>query len=787
MRSARVAPFNPSGAADDGDTTSSQRPRRSSSILSNMKRLLGGGDGRQNKHLDTVKGGTKALRSPGGTFIGRTLSGLRKRLRRSPSRKYSEEQAAQKAEAEELITAEVTNMCNLLFDAKTIDSSIKSRLLSSTQGNTTDELAGKFEKILKMLRMLSMSRSTMHLRAVSRLLDDYEVACADLNKDEKKLQEETEAGIQRQKKRQNRRKSMADHHRRLSTIQQAKPLSFHNVAENESAVQEAFEHLVDLENSGILDNTLAERAKVLVEQRDDGTILTILKHSNNDTALRTYLQYRRTKTEDKTMKDKRRFQLSTVLATELQERTSLMKKLTSSRDAARSCLNDLDLMMDGTASSHALNLSELEKAMSTNFSKIYSEILVTAKRVVERYGTARHGASAKEAARAEALQSNTAIDLSDPAIKSFVRIRPEKNPSQSCVNRISATTVKCVTESGEEMTSTVDHIFPEDITQSAVFRAVEPMVLCTLSGFNATIFAYGSTGSGKTFTIVGENNDGIIPRSCSRIFEECKKRELDGFEHHITVAYLELYREKLIDLLSKPIESTGGGTEDKDGAAVVDVLEGADGKARLIFAKDRGSSVPLESLVGPWVKCKTASDVMALHHKGSASRAVGKTDLNSHSSRSHSILMINISSEGPNGATSGILTLVDLAGSENVKQSNVHGKSLGEAKSNNKSLAALGNVLSLLADNNKNKDKKKKKNKSSEEEFIPYRSNKLTHLLRDTLGGNAHALMITAVRKASKFVGQTSVSLNFAERARSIQNAVERNVENADLIARTER
>ena len=150
--------------------------------------------------------------------------------------------------------------------------------------------------------------------------------------------------------------------------------------------------------------------------------------------------------------------------------------------------------------------------------------------------------------------------------------------------------------------------------------------------------------------------------------------------------------------------------------------------------------------------------------------------------------MINISSEGPNGATSGILTLVDLAGSENVKQSNVHGKSLGEAKSNNKSLAALGNVLSLLADNNKNKDKNNKKNKSrSSEEFIPYRSNKLTHLLRDTLGGNAHALMITAVRKASKFVGQTSVSLNFAERARSIQNAVERNVENADLIARTER
>merc|ERR1711871_1781392 len=100
-------------------------------------------------------------------------------------------------------------------------------------------------------------------------------------------------------------------------------------------------------------------------------------------------------------------------------------------------------------------------------------------------------------------------------------------------------------------------------------------------------------------------------------------------------------------------------------------------------------------------------------------RAVGRTDLNAHSSRSHSIMILHVQSEGAMGLTDGYLTLVDLAGSENVKQSNVAGQGLSEAQSNNQSLAALGNVLSLLADQNETKKK----------QFIPYRNNKLTHVL----------------------------------------------------------
>ena len=755
----------------------------------------------------------QGLRSPGGTFIGRTLSNLRKRLRRSPSRKFAEEEMERKASEAQKLTEEINQTACILFDAKVIDSAGKDRIINSTIGNSTKELVDHYEKIVKMIKMLNMSRSTMHMRALFRLIDEYEASKAKVNESERKTQQETQQGLQVQQQRKSRRTSMANHHRRLSTIgtgtqininsnsnsnllSNSKPSSFQNISENKMACKEALEHIIDLGNSQILDSVLVERATHLIEQHDEGTILTILKHSNNDGALRTYLQYRRTKTEDKEMKKKRHTQLSSTLNAELQERTSLMNHLTSGRDAARSMLNELDAMMSDDIL-QTFDESVLSNISTNKNNKWYQEIVVAGKKIAEKKGLSRHGGATKQAARADALQSNSAIDLSDPAIKSFVRIRPQPNNARPCIHRISSTTVKCGADmdkkeesKGKETSSinTVDHIFPENITQTQVFTAVEPMVLCTLSGYNATIFAYGSTGSGKTFTIVGENDDGLIPRSCSRIYEECRSRAMDGYEHVIKIAYLELYREKLVDLLSKPIQTSGGVHENQDNCTV-DILETSEGKTKLIYAKDRGSSVPLESLAGPWIECASASDVMALHRRGCKARAVGQTDLNAHSSRSHSILMMNITSEGPTGTTSGILTLVDLAGSENVKQSNVEGSSLSEAQSNNKSLAALGNVLSLLADKKKNQNNSKKdaKKDAKNELFIPYRSNKLTHLLRDTLGGNAHALMITAVRKSFQFLGQTQVSLHFAERARSIQNTIERNVENADLVARTER
>jgi hypothetical protein len=278
--------------------------------------------------------------------------------------------------------------------------------------------------------------------------------------------------------------------------------------------------------------------------------------------------------------------------------------------------------------------------------------------------------------------------------------------------------------------------------------------------------------------------DGLIPRSVSRIFEECRKRGNNGYEHVVEMCYFELYREKLIDLLTKGLSSdatTIAEQELLDQNCTVDILESSSGNNVFVYSKDRGKKdINLNNTAtavdgtpntmnGPWVKASSAAEVMALHRRGCQARAVGRTDLNEHSSRSHSILMLRITTEGINGTTTGLLTMVDLAGSENVKQSNVKDDLLSEAQSNNKSLAALGNVLSLLADQSKNKQK---------DTFIPYRSNKLTHLLKDTLGGNAHALMITAIRKGKDFTSQTNISLQFAERARSIQNLISRNVNN---------
>uniref|UniRef100_A0A7S2GTT1 Kinesin motor domain-containing protein n=1 Tax=Helicotheca tamesis TaxID=374047 RepID=A0A7S2GTT1_9STRA len=312
-----------------------------------------------------------------------------------------------------------------------------------------------------------------------------------------------------------------------------------------------------------------------------------------------------------------------------------------------------------------------------------------------------------------------------------------------------------------------DKVWGPETTQKAVYKDVEPMALSVVDGYNACIFAYGQTGSGKTYTMEGNRENkqyGISSRTIHKIFHLLSYREglhtkaamaeaaagedpadeVGGrFSFSIEVGMLEIYNDDVFDLLAN------SGKKDK-----VDIRRGSDGR------------VGVPNMTKQNVTC--LQDVLDLLEKGNKNRSVAATNLNEHSSRSHMVLNVQVTStvegEPPN---KGNLFLVDLAGSERVLKSEVVGKELDEAKHINKSLAALGNVMEAL-------DRKAS--------HVPYRDSKLTHLLQDSLGGNSRTMMVVTVCPTSNAYDETQCALKFATRVRRINlGTAQRNVTSKNL------
>ena len=227
------------------------------------------------------------------------------------------------------------------------------------------------------------------------------------------------------------------------------------------------------------------------------------------------------------------------------------------------------------------------------------------------------------------------------------------------------------------------------------------------AGYNVCVFAYGQTGSGKTFTMVGAPGmEGILPRAMRDIY--AKKAELAGeYDMNVKCYMLELYNDQLLDLL------VGHHVNEKD-RKKLEIKKDAKG---MIFVP--GSTVK---------ECPTLADLEECWRVGEGSRHVGSTKMNAGSSRSHLIvsMLIETINKQTGKAAVGKLSLIDLAGSERAGKTGATAERLREAQSINKSLSALGDVISAL---------------SSGESFIPYRNNKLTLLMSDSLGGNAKTLM----------------------------------------------
>lgn len=290
-----------------------------------------------------------------------------------------------------------------------------------------------------------------------------------------------------------------------------------------------------------------------------------------------------------------------------------------------------------------------------------------------------------------------------------------------------------------------DHVFDCSATQEQIFENTKFLVQSAVDGYNVCIFAYGQTGSGKTFTIYGsDGNPGLTPRATEELFK-ILQRDRNKFCFTLKAYMIELYQDTLVDLLLP-----------KHGK-----------RQKLEVKKDAKGLVVVENAT--MLTITSREELEAIVATGLEQRHTSGTQMNAESSRSHLILSVVVESTNlqTQVQVKGKLSFVDLAGSERIKKSGSAGEQLKEAQSINKSLSALGDVISAL---------------STETQHIPYRNHKLTMLMSDSLGGNAKTLMFVNISPADSNIDETHNSLSYATRVRSIVNDASKNTSSKEVI-----
>ncbi|XP_020550484.1 kinesin-like protein KIN-14I isoform X2 [Sesamum indicum] len=340
------------------------------------------------------------------------------------------------------------------------------------------------------------------------------------------------------------------------------------------------------------------------------------------------------------------------------------------------------------------------------------------------------------------------------SIRVYCRVRPFL-PGQfdylSTVDHIEEGTISINTlaKNGKARKSfNFNKVFGPSATQEEVFSDTQPLIRSVLDGYNVCIFAYGQTGSGKTYTMTGpkeltDQSQGVNYRALRDLFLLADQRK-DTFCYNVSVQMIEIYNEQVRDLLN---------------------TDGLSKRLEIRNSSQTGLSVPDASLV----RVSSTSDIIDLMNLGQRNRAVGATALNDRSSRSHSCLTVHVQGRDLTSGNilRGCMHLVDLAGSERVDKSEVTGDRLKEAQHINKSLSALGDVISSLA---------------QKSPHVPYRNSKLTQLLQDSLGGQAKTLMFVHISPEPDAIGETISTLKFAERVATVELGAARvNKDSADV------
>ncbi|XP_071343291.1 kinesin-like protein KIF1A isoform X12 [Trachinotus anak] len=360
--------------------------------------------------------------------------------------------------------------------------------------------------------------------------------------------------------------------------------------------------------------------------------------------------------------------------------------------------------------------------------------------------------------------------MAGASVKVAVRVRPfnsrEIGKESKCIIQMSGNTTTIINpkQAKDNKSFNFDysywsHTSPEDVnyaSQMRVYKDIgEEMLLHAFEGYNVCIFAYGQTGAGKSYTMMGKQDvkdqQGIIPLLCEDLFTKINYNTDNSMSYSVEVSYMEIYCERVRDLLNP---------------------------------KNKGHlRVREHPLMGPYVEdlsklaVTSYNDIQDLMDSGNKARTVAATNMNETSSRSHAVFNIIFTQKRYDAETDNTsekvskISLVDLAGSERADSTGAKGTRLKEGANINKSLTTLGKVISALAevDSGPNKNKKKKKVES----FIPYRDSVLTWLLRENLGGNSRTAMVAALSPADINYDETLSTLRYADRAKQIRcNAV---------------
>ncbi|KAF2792832.1 kinesin family protein-like protein [Melanomma pulvis-pyrius CBS 109.77] len=343
--------------------------------------------------------------------------------------------------------------------------------------------------------------------------------------------------------------------------------------------------------------------------------------------------------------------------------------------------------------------------------------------------------------------------LHSKGIRSVIKIIDDKclvfdPPEDNAVQRFSKSSVGPQGKRVKDQTFAFDRVFDETTTQGDVYEATTKNLLdSVMDGYNATVFAYGATGCGKTHTITGTvQQPGIIFLTMQELFEKIQEvQETKATE--VTLSYLEIYNETIRDLLVE------------DGT-----------KTTLMLREDANQTVSVAGLSSH--RPQSVQEVMDIIVRGNELRTMSPTEANATSSRSHAVLQINVSSKDRNAPVNephsmATLSIIDLAGSERASATKNRGERLTEGANINKSLLALGSCINALCDNRKRN-------------HVPYRNSKLTRLLKFSLGGNCKTVMIVCVSPSSAHFDETQNTLRYANRAKNIQTKVTRNVFNVN-------
>ncbi|XP_024998422.1 kinesin-like protein KIF1B isoform X11 [Gallus gallus] len=363
--------------------------------------------------------------------------------------------------------------------------------------------------------------------------------------------------------------------------------------------------------------------------------------------------------------------------------------------------------------------------------------------------------------------------MSGASVKVAVRVRPfnsrETSKESKCIIQMQGNSTSIINPKNPKEApksfsfdySYWSHTSPEDpcfASQSRVYNDIgKEMLLHAFEGYNVCIFAYGQTGAGKSYTMMGkqeESQAGIIPQLCEELFEKINDNSNEEMSYSVEVSYMEIYCERVRDLLNP---------------------------------KNKGNlRVREHPLLGPYVEdlsklaVTSYTDIADLMDAGNKARTVAATNMNETSSRSHAVFTIVFTQKKHDAETDlstekvSKISLVDLAGSERADSTGAKGTRLKEGANINKSLTTLGKVISALAE----VSKKKKKT-----DFIPYRDSVLTWLLRENLGGNSRTAMVAALSPADINYDETLSTLRYADRAKQIKcNAVINEDPNAKLV-----